>query len=46
MSTGGHAAWTPYVYAALGGTQIEPEERDLVEAGRIRALGFIYVDEN
>jgi SAM-dependent methyltransferase len=39
-------AWTPYLYAELGGTQIELEECDLVEAGRIRALGFIYAGEN
>jgi SAM-dependent methyltransferase len=39
-------AWTPYLYAELGGAQVELEERNLVEAGRIRALGFIYVGEN
>lgn len=39
-------AWTPYLYAELGGAQVEWEERDLVEAGRISALGFTYVGEN
>jgi hypothetical protein len=39
-------AWTPYLHAELGGAQVEVEERNLVEAGRIRALGFIYVGEN
>jgi SAM-dependent methyltransferase len=39
-------ACTPYLYAELGGAQVEVEERNLVEAGRIRSLGFIYVGEN
>jgi hypothetical protein len=30
-------AWTPYLYAELGGAQVEREERDLLEAGKIRA---------
>jgi SAM-dependent methyltransferase len=40
-----HFAWTPYLYAALGEKQIEAEERDLIEAGKIRATGFSYVGE-
>jgi hypothetical protein len=38
-------AWTPYLYAELGGTQVEAQERDLIEAGKIQATGFIYVGE-
>lgn len=38
-------AWTPYLYAELGGTQIEAEERVLIEAGKIQAIGFNYVGE-
>jgi SAM-dependent methyltransferase len=38
-------AWTPYLYAELRGAQVEREERDLIEAGKIRAIGFNYVGE-
>ena len=38
-------AWTPYLYAELGGTQVEAEERGLIEAGKIHAIGFNYVGE-
>jgi SAM-dependent methyltransferase len=38
-------AWTPYLYAELGGQQVEAQERDLLEAGKIRAIGFNYVGE-
>jgi SAM-dependent methyltransferase len=38
-------AWTPYLYAELGGAQVEREERGLIEAGKIRAIGFYYVGE-
>jgi SAM-dependent methyltransferase len=38
-------AWTPYLYAELGGTQVEAQERDLIEAGKIQATGFNYVGE-
>jgi SAM-dependent methyltransferase len=38
--------WTPYLYAELGGAQVEREERDLIEAGEIQALGFNYVGES
>jgi hypothetical protein len=30
----------------LGGAQVEREERDLIEAEKLRALGFTYVGEN
>jgi hypothetical protein len=39
-------AWTPYLYAELGGAQVEREERDLIEAGKLGATGFNYVGEN
>jgi hypothetical protein len=29
----------------LGGAQVEREERDLLEAGEIRAIGLNYVGE-
>jgi hypothetical protein len=38
-------AWTPYLYAELGGRPVEAEERDLIEAGKIQAIGFNYVGE-
>jgi SAM-dependent methyltransferase len=38
-------AWTPYLYGELGGPEIEREERALIEAGKIKALGFYYVGE-
>jgi SAM-dependent methyltransferase len=38
-------AWMPYLYAELGGAQVEREERGLIEAGRIRATGFYHVGE-
>jgi hypothetical protein len=38
-------AWTPYLYAEFGGAEVEQEERDLLEAGEIRAIGFNYVGE-
>ncbi|HEV2875297.1 MAG TPA: class I SAM-dependent methyltransferase [Thermoleophilaceae bacterium] len=38
-------AWTPYLHTELGGAQVEREERDLLEAGRIQAMGFNYVGE-
>jgi SAM-dependent methyltransferase len=39
-------AWTPYLYTELGGVQVEREERDLIEAGKLRATGFNYVGES
>jgi SAM-dependent methyltransferase len=38
-------AWAPYLYAELGGPHVEREERRLIEAGTIRAIGFRYVGE-
>ena len=38
-------AWTPYLHAELGGTDVAWEERDLIEAGKISATGFNYVGE-
>jgi SAM-dependent methyltransferase len=38
-------AWTAYLYAELGGSHVEREERDRIEAGTIRAIGFNYVGE-
>ena len=38
-------AWTPYLHSELGRAQLEREERDLIEAGEIRAIGFNYVGE-
>jgi SAM-dependent methyltransferase len=38
-------AWTPYLYAELGGAEVEQEERDLLEAGEIQAIGFNYAGE-
>ena len=35
-------AWSPYLYGELGGA-VEDEERRLIEAGRIQAIGFLYV---
>jgi SAM-dependent methyltransferase len=39
-----HFAWTPYLYGELG-RALEQEERTLIEAGAIKATGFIYVGE-
>jgi hypothetical protein len=36
-------AWAPYLYAELGGPDVEREERWLIEAGTIRAIGYNYV---
>ena len=33
-------SWEPYLYAELGGSDTEVLERALIEAGRIRAVGF------
>jgi SAM-dependent methyltransferase len=38
-------AWTPYLYTELGGASVEAEERVLIEAGKIQAIGFNYVGE-
>jgi SAM-dependent methyltransferase len=38
-------AWTPYLYAELGGAPVEREERALIDTGTIRAIGFGYVGE-
>jgi SAM-dependent methyltransferase len=35
--------WTPYLYAYRTGEGHEQEERRLIEAGEIRAVGFVYV---
>ena len=38
-----HLEWTPYLYGTL---HIEPDvERRAIEAGEIRATGFLYVGE-
>jgi SAM-dependent methyltransferase len=37
-------AWTPYLYGELG-KAVEQEERRLIEAGQIQAIGFLYVGE-
>ena len=34
-------AWCPYLYGELG-EAVEDEERRLIEAGRIQAIGFLY----
>lgn len=39
-----HFAGTPYLYGELG-EAFEQEERRLIEAGAIKATGFIYVGE-
>jgi SAM-dependent methyltransferase len=39
-----HFAWTPYLYGELG-QALEQEERRLIEAGAIKATGFIFVGE-
>jgi hypothetical protein len=36
--------WMPYLYGELAGVE-EQEERALIEAGAIRAMGFRYVGE-
>ena len=33
-------SWEPYLYAELGGSETEVLERALIEAGKIRAVGF------
>jgi SAM-dependent methyltransferase len=38
-------AWTPYLYAELSGAQVEREERELIEAGKLQAIGFNFVGE-
>jgi SAM-dependent methyltransferase len=38
-------AWTPYLYGELGGREVEPEERALIDSGTIQATGFYYVGE-
>jgi SAM-dependent methyltransferase len=35
--------WTPYLYEYDLGPGAEAEERRLIEAGEIRAIGFVYV---
>ena len=37
-------SWTPYLHGELG-KGVEPEERRLIEAGQIQAVGFLYVGE-
>ena len=37
-------SWTPYLYGELAGVE-EEEERALVEAGAIQAMGFRYVGD-
>jgi ubiquinone/menaquinone biosynthesis C-methylase UbiE len=37
-------AWAPYLHGELGDS-VEQEERRLIEAGEIRATGFLYVGE-
>jgi hypothetical protein len=37
--------WTPYLYRELGGAVSEPEERSLIESGKIQAVGFRCVGE-
>jgi SAM-dependent methyltransferase len=36
-------AWTPYLYGELTGAVDQAEERALIDAGVIRATGFVYV---
>jgi SAM-dependent methyltransferase len=38
-------AWTPYLYGELAGAVSEAEERALIDAGAIQAIGFRYVGE-
>jgi SAM-dependent methyltransferase len=38
-------AWMPYLYGELTGAVSEPEERALIDADAIRAMGFRYVGE-
>jgi hypothetical protein len=38
-------AWTPYLYGELAGAVTERDERALIEAGEIQAIGFRYVGE-
>jgi SAM-dependent methyltransferase len=36
-------AWTPYLHCELAGAVDQAEERALIDAGVIRATGFVYV---
>jgi SAM-dependent methyltransferase len=38
-------AWTPYLYGELGGRDVEPEERALIDSRTIQATGFYYVGQ-
>jgi hypothetical protein len=38
-------AWMPYLYGELDGSDVESEERHLIESGAIQATGFQYVGE-
>ncbi len=38
-----HSEWRPYLYRWLGGAETESRERERIEAGAIRPLGFRYV---
>jgi SAM-dependent methyltransferase len=38
-------AWTPYLYGEFAGAVSEREEQELIDAGAIRAIGFLYVGE-
>jgi hypothetical protein len=38
-------AWAPYLYGYLGRVTTEPRERRLIEAGKIRPVGFRYVGQ-
>ena len=38
-------AWVPYLYGELAGAVSEAEERALIDAGVIQAIGFRYVGE-
>jgi hypothetical protein len=40
-----HFRWTSYLARELGHPEDEHDERDLIAAGRIRALGFVYIGE-
>jgi ubiquinone/menaquinone biosynthesis C-methylase UbiE len=38
-----HFSWEPYLYGAIGEPSLEAEERRLIEAGELAAMGFRYV---
>ena len=38
-------AWVPYLYGELAGAVSEAEERAVIDAGVIQAIGFRYVGE-